>query len=103
MKKTDDLLRPPEFPSELWKYVFDEQKPLVEERFRSLREHAAYDTLNMMRNRTVESDPIDESKLPKNRLEEILQRLIKIDISTETPGRANERKGFSIGAMLCEC
>jgi hypothetical protein len=71
MKKTDDLLRPPEFPIELWKYVFDEQKPLVEERFRSLREHAAYDTLNMMRNRTAESDPIDESKLPKNRLKRL--------------------------------
>jgi hypothetical protein len=72
MKKTDELLRPPEFPIELWKYVFDEQKPLVEEIFRSLREHVAYDTLNMMRNRKAESDPIGESKLTKNRLDEIL-------------------------------
>jgi transposase InsO family protein len=91
MKKVDESMRPAEFPVELWTNVFDEQKPFVAERFRKLREHPAYDTLTMLKNRTCESAPLDESKLPKNRLEEVLQRLMKIDISTETPARATEK------------
>jgi hypothetical protein len=81
MKNLQPELRPPEFPAHLWKFVFDAQKSKVAERFDTLREHKPYDTDQLMQNRTEESDPIDLIKLPKNRLEEILVRLMKIDIS----------------------
>jgi len=83
--------RPPEFPQYLWKYVFDSEKGNVEERFAPLRAREPYDTNLMIENRTEESGPIDIEKLPKNRLEEILERLMKVDISVETPYRVLEK------------
>jgi hypothetical protein len=71
--------------------VFDSEKSKVAARFDTLHEHKPYDTDQLMQNRTEESDPIDLAKLPKNRLEEILVRLMKIDISTESPARLAEK------------
>jgi hypothetical protein len=82
MKHLQLELRPPEFPKALWPYVFDSEKPNVGKRFDILRQEVAHDTLQAMNNRTTESPPIDVTKVPKNRLEEVLERLLKIDIST---------------------
>jgi hypothetical protein len=91
MQKLQPELRPPEFPEHLWQYVFDAQKSKVGARFDILRSQKAYDTEQLMENRTEDSDPIDVTKLPKTRLEEILVRLTKIDISTESPARLAEK------------
>jgi hypothetical protein len=65
--------RPKEFPMELWKCVFDEEKKKVQSRYDELRIHVAYDTEAMIESQT-EGEPLDRAKLPKNRLEEILEK-----------------------------
>jgi hypothetical protein len=99
MQELQPELRPPEFPEHLWQLVFDSEKVKVGQRFATLREHRPYDTDQLMENRTEESDPVDLTKLPKNRLEEILARLKKIDISTESPARLAE-KDFCLAQCL---
>jgi len=85
--------RPKEFPVDLWDYVFDVEKEKIIKRFEDLRSQIAYDTEAMIENQT-EGEPLDRDKLPKNRLEEILEKLLVIDISTETPSRALEKPFF---------
>ena len=93
-KENKEELRPPEFPQKYWKYVFDMQKDKVEERFASLRNKRAYDTEMMIDNQVEGEPPLDKTKLPKNRLEEIMKKLMLIDISTETPARAMKKDLF---------
>ena len=51
-----------------------------------------------MSNPTSESESIDTNKIPKNQLEKILERLLKIDISEESTARVIKKD-----LMLAQC
>jgi len=87
----DDHLCPAEFPTRLWQFVFTTQRQNCIDRFNILRSYPATDTLSELETRSPDAAPIDMTTLPQNRLEEILKRLLKIDISMETPSRTLER------------
>jgi len=94
MTPTDDskeFERPVEFPEQYWQYVFVNQRQNVIDRFNTFRTYPATDTLAEIAARGADDAPIDMSTLPQNRLEEVLRRLFKIDISIESSSRALER------------
>jgi len=67
-----DDLRPTEFPLELWQYVTDSQKVLVPDRWKTFKEKCS----------------------PPERLQEVIQLVMKIDISVENPSRKAEEPYF---------
>jgi len=92
------IQKPKEFPPHLWEYVFATQRVNAIKRFDILRSYPATDTLTEQEFRNVNDPPVDPSTLPQNRLEEILKRLLLIDISTETPARSLEKD-----VILAQC
>ena len=72
-----DELRPEEFPEELWKYVFDSQKVLVHDRWKVFKEKCS----------------------PPERLQEVIQQIMKIDISVENSSRIAEEPYFRAQCM----
>ena len=95
-KEEKEEMRPPECPQKYWKYIFDDQKDKIGERFDGLRIQKAYDTDIMIENHPEDAAPLDISKLPKNRLEEIMEKLLLIDISTETPHWKKPELGLTL-------
>ena len=67
-----DDLRPVEFPADLWKYVADSQKVLVPDRWKSFKDKCS----------------------PPERLQEVIELIMKIDISVENPSRKAEEPYF---------
>jgi len=67
-----DDLKPAEFPAELWKYVTDSQKVLIPNRWKLFKEKCS----------------------PPERLQEVIQLIMKIDISVENPSRKAEEPYF---------
>jgi len=65
-------LRPEEFPIDLWKYVMDSQKLLIPDRWSSFKKKCN----------------------PPERLQEVIQLIMKIDISLENPSRKAEEPYF---------
>jgi len=63
-----DDLKPAEFPAELWKYVTDSQKVLIPNRWKLFKEKYS----------------------PPEQLQEVIQLIMKIDISLENPSKAEE-------------
>ena len=70
-------LRPEEFPEDLWEYVFDSQKVLVSERWKKFKEKCN----------------------PPERLQEVIQQIMKIDISVENSSRKMEEPYFRAQCM----
>ena len=70
-------LRPDEFPEELWTYVFDSQKIVVSDRWKRFKEKCN----------------------PPERLQEVIQQIMKIDISVENSSRKAEEPYFRAQCM----
>jgi len=58
--------RPKEFPVELWKCVFNEEKKKVKSRYDELRIHVAYDTEAMIESQ-MEGEPLDRATKESSR------------------------------------
>ena len=91
LKDGENFPCPVEFPERYWQYVFVDQRQKAIDRFDLLRSYPATDTLAEIEARSGDEIPMDVTMLPRNRLEEVLQRLLKIDISVETPSRKLEK------------